>query len=95
MPPKHKPTNKRTLYDLVAYYDKPINRYNPDLHVVRSEFPDEASALAEGKRLAVEGVHMFEVFARDTYEDGGREVTNRVNTVRWVNFRPMNNEFLQ
>ena len=94
MPPKYT-LNKTTTYDLVAYYDKPINKDNPELHVVRSEFPDEESALAEGKRLAGEGVHMFEVFAKVTYEEGGRKVVNRVNTVRWVNFRPANNEFLR
>ncbi len=66
MPPKHT-LNKVTTYDLITYYDKPINKDNPELHVVRSEFQDEASALAEGKRLAVEGVYMFEVFAKDTY----------------------------
>jgi hypothetical protein len=94
MPPKYI-LNKVTTYDLVTYYDKLINKDNPDLHVVRSEFQDEASALAEGKRLAVKGVHMFEIFARNTYEEGGRKVVNCVNTVRWVNFRPANNAFLR
>ncbi len=95
MSPKHKQTNKHTMYDLVAYYDKPINKDNLELHVVRSEFQDEESALAEGKRLAVDGVHMFEVFAKVTYEEGAREVINRVNTARWVNFHPANNEFIR
>ena len=89
-----KQVTKHTVYDLVAYYDNLINSDNPELVVTRMEFPDETAALTEGKRLAVEGVHMFEIFAKVTYEEGGRQVSNRVNTTRWVNFNPKNNAFI-
>jgi hypothetical protein len=92
MPPKY--SSKHTTYDLVAYYDNVINHENHDMQITRTEFQDELVALAEGKRLAADGVYMFEIFAKVTYEEGGRKVTNKVNTVRWVNFRQKNNAFL-
>ena len=85
---------KHTIYELILYYDNVINYENYSLKTEKLTYETECEALQIGKERKYDNFHMFEIFAVTSYYQKNKTDTNRVNTVRYVNFKPLNNAFL-
>lgn len=83
---------KTIKYKLVLYYDSVIDENNTSLITETITFDKECDALNWGINAKNNNVHMFEVFAETEYYKNNNYITDKVNTVRYVNFKPVNNK---